>query len=80
MIKQIPKRPRLRPVCEFPTANHRDGAANNCLSSSIANLASGKADDLLSSVVLASDCPILIAHWRVQLKSHPPIWLIQYAP
>jgi phosphopantothenoylcysteine decarboxylase/phosphopantothenate--cysteine ligase len=27
----------------------------------IANLASGKADDLLSSVVLASDCPILIA-------------------
>ncbi|VVM21068.1 Phosphopantothenoylcysteine decarboxylase (EC / Phosphopantothenoylcysteine synthetase (EC [uncultured Gammaproteobacteria bacterium] len=27
----------------------------------IANLASGKADDLLSSVVLASDCPMLIA-------------------
>jgi hypothetical protein len=25
MIKQIPKRPRLRPVCEFTTANHRDG-------------------------------------------------------
>ncbi|VVM22194.1 Phosphopantothenoylcysteine decarboxylase (EC / Phosphopantothenoylcysteine synthetase (EC [uncultured Gammaproteobacteria bacterium] len=27
----------------------------------IANLASGKADDLLSSVILASDCPMLIA-------------------
>jgi hypothetical protein len=26
LIKQIPKRPRLRPVCEFTTANHRDGA------------------------------------------------------
>jgi hypothetical protein len=26
IIKQIPKRPRLRPVCEFTTANHRDGA------------------------------------------------------
>jgi hypothetical protein len=31
-IKQIPKRPRLCPVCEFTTANHRDSAANNCLS------------------------------------------------
>jgi hypothetical protein len=25
LIKQIPKRPRLCPVCEFTTANHRDG-------------------------------------------------------
>jgi hypothetical protein len=29
LIKQIPKRPCLRPVCEFTTANHRDGAAND---------------------------------------------------
>jgi hypothetical protein len=28
---------RLRPVCEFTTANHRDGAANDRISSSIAN-------------------------------------------
>jgi hypothetical protein len=34
---QIPKRPRLCPVCEFTTANHRDGATNDCISSSIAN-------------------------------------------
>jgi hypothetical protein len=26
LIKQIPKRPRLCPVCEFTTANHRDSA------------------------------------------------------
>jgi hypothetical protein len=32
---QIPKRPRLCPVCEFTATNHRDGATNNCLSSSI---------------------------------------------
>jgi hypothetical protein len=37
IIKQIPKRPRLRPVCEFTTANHRDGATNDRISSSIAN-------------------------------------------
>jgi hypothetical protein len=29
LIKQIPKRPRLCPVCEFTAANHRDGATNN---------------------------------------------------
>jgi hypothetical protein len=39
IIKQIPKRPRLRPVCEFTTANHRDGATNNRISSSIAKAA-----------------------------------------
>jgi hypothetical protein len=42
LIKQIPKRPRLRPVCEFTTANHRDGATNNRIPNSIANHANGK--------------------------------------
>jgi hypothetical protein len=37
LIKQIPKRPRLRPVCKFTTANHRDGATNNRIPNSIAN-------------------------------------------
>jgi hypothetical protein len=31
------KRPRLCPVCEFTTANHRDGATNNRIPNSIAN-------------------------------------------